>query len=115
VSVRSLLALMLLTGCGGSQLRITPDRGGQAGGTAIRIEGDDFVDHGPPVVYVGPRAAKAVVVESRWLITAMTPQSDDPGTVDVKVVFEDGTELDLPDAFAYEAQSGIVLTPEIGS
>ena len=107
---------VLVASCGGDPtLRLSPDHGRQSGGEAIRIEGDDFVGHGAPVVYLGDRAAKMVVVESRWLITALTPQTDDPRTVDVLVRFQDGTELSLPEAFSFEEEQGIVLQPEIGS
>ena len=110
--VRSLLlALTATLACAPDPtLRITPDRGPVSGGQAIRIEGDGFVGHGPPVVYVGNAAAKAVVVESRWLITAVTPQSQPgPQTVDVRLVFRDGTTVEIPRSFTYEAESGIVL------
>lgn len=90
---------------------VSPSRGGLAGGTAVHIAGDDLAAHGPIVVYFGGRAAKAIVIESRWLVTAVTPQSDIVGDVDVQLVFGDGTTQDLPQAFAYEEQSGIVLQP----
>jgi hypothetical protein len=91
--------------------RVTPDRGSRNGGEPIRIEGVDFVGHGPPVVYVGNHAAKAVVVESRWLITAVTPEAEKASDVDVRVVFRDGTTLELPQAFSYEESRGLVLRP----
>jgi hypothetical protein len=111
---RLLVSLALLAGCGGGPARVVPGHGRQSGGETIRIQGDDFVGHGPPAVFIGNRAAKMVVVESRWLITVMTPQTDDPTTVDVRVVFEDGTALVVEDAFTYEEEKGIVLQPEIG-
>jgi hypothetical protein len=60
------------------------------------------------------KAAKAVVVEGRWLITAVTPQTDALGRVDVTVVFQDGTTVTIEDGFEFEEQSGIVLQPELG-
>lgn len=95
-------------------LSLTPHRGGQVGGQAVRIEGEGFTARGPVSVYFGVRAAKAVVIESPWLITVLTPQQDEAGTVDVQLRFGDGTEHTLPQAFSYDAQSGIVLRPEIG-
>jgi hypothetical protein len=110
-----LLGSILAAACGGdSTLRVSPDHGRQSGGEAIRIEGNDFVGHGAPVVYLGDRAAKMVVIESRWLVTAITPQTDDPRTVDVLVRFQDGSELALPEGFTFEEEQGIVLQPEIG-
>jgi hypothetical protein len=107
-------AAWLLAGCAEPRLALTPARGGQAGGQAVRIEGDDMLGHGPLSVYFGVRAAKAVVIESPWLVTVLTPQSDEPGTVDVTLRFGDGTERQLPQAFTYDEQPGVVLRPEIG-
>lgn len=105
----------LAAGCAAEHpLTLTPPRGGQVGGQAVRIEGEGLMGHGPVSVYFGVRAAKAVVIESPWLITALTPQHEEPGTVDVKLRFGDGTELDLPQAYTFDEQPGIVLRPEIG-
>jgi hypothetical protein len=110
-----LLASFLAAACGGDvSLRVVPDHGGQGGGDTLRIEGGDFAGHGAPIVYLDDRAAKMVIVESRSLITVMTPQTDDPRTVDVVIRFEDGTEHTLPASFTYEEEQGIVLQPEIG-
>lgn len=91
-----------------------PARGGQGGGDTLRIEGADFVGHGALTVYVGNRAAKMVVIEGPRLVTVVTPQSPQPQTVDVKMVFQDGTELSIEGGFEYQEQEGIVLQPEIG-
>ena len=100
---------MLAVGCGGPA--VEPARGRIGGGEHLRIRGDDFLDHGPPVVYVGARAAKAVVVESRSLVTVLTPQADAAGTVDVAIHFADGTVVDYPGAFTY-TDEGLVLRVE---
>lgn len=114
-TVRLALPVLILVACAADPVpRVTPTRGRQSGGDPIRIEGRGFLGHGPPIVYLGNRAAKAVVVESGSLITARTPQSDDPTPVDVKVVFGDGTTVDIPEAFTYDQQEGVVLRPEIG-
>ena len=106
---------LALGACGrGHDPSLAPSRGGQAGGTAVRIEGDDFAGHGTLVVYFGNRAAKAIVVESRWLVTLLTPQGDAVGPVDVQMRFADGTTVEMPEAFTYEEQPGIVLQPDIG-
>jgi hypothetical protein len=110
-----ILAAWLPVACASeAPVHVAPDTGSQAGGEAIRIEGGDFVGHGPPIVYIGARAAKAVVVESRWLITAVTPQSEDPRAVDVRVLFEDGTAIEIPAGFTYIEQEGLVLQPNVG-
>ena len=112
---RSTLFVLALTtmACGSSSPRVVPEKGGQAGGEAVRVEGEGFVGHGPPVVYFGARAAKAIVVESDRLLTVVTPQVDEPGTVDVSAHFLDGTVIEVPGAYTYEAGEGVVLRPEI--
>ncbi len=111
-----LASLVALTGSCSSEhpLTLTPSRGGQIGGQAVRIEGEGFTEHGPVSVYFGDRGAKAVVIHSPWLITVLSPQREEPGTVDVLLRFGDSTELTLPQAFTYDAQPGIVLRPQIG-
>jgi hypothetical protein len=116
---RGVLALLagawLWAGCAAERpLTLAPARGGQAGGQAIRIGGEGFLGRGPLSVYFGVRAAKAVVIESQWLVTVLTPQSEEPGTVDVTLRFGDGTELVLPQAYTYDEQPGVVLRPSIG-
>lgn len=110
------LALTLALGACAAEhpLQLSPERGSQAGGEAVRISGEDFVGHGPVAVYFGPRAAKAIVIESAWLITVLTPQTDNPGTVDVLLRFGDGEERTLTEAYQYDEQQGIILRPEIG-
>lgn len=116
ISIAALL-LALVSGCGseGEAPRVFPIEGRQSGGEKLRIEGSDFVGHGSLVVYVGNRAAKQVVVESPRLITVLTPQSETPGVVDVVVAFDDGTKVELPAAFTFHEEKGIVLQPKIGS
>jgi hypothetical protein len=110
------LALVATLACAPDPtLRVTPNHGPIAGGEPIRIEGDGFVGHGPPVIYVGAAAAKAVVIESRWLITAVAPPSEHgAGTVDVRIAFRDGDIVEIPAAFTYEEDRGLVLRPGSG-
>ncbi len=120
VSGLCIVAGLGLGGCTADHTRsiapvtLSPPQGTQAGGQAVRIEGDDFVGHGPVSVYFGVRAAKAVVVEGPRLITVLTPQRDEPGTVPVWLRFGDGRVRRLVDGYTFEEQTGIVLRPEIG-
>lgn len=116
---RGVLTLLAVSGLMGAcsaehPLTLSPPRGGQGGGHVVRIEGEGFTGHGPVSVYFGVKAAKAVVIESPWLVTVLTPQIEEPSTVDVRLRFGDGTELELPQAYTYEEEPGIVLRPEIG-
>lgn len=87
---------------------VTPNHGRVSGGDPVRITGEGFLQHGAPVAYVGPRAAKGIVVESDRSLLLTTPEADEPGLVDVAVHFADGTVVDRPGAFQYEA-SGVIL------
>ena len=95
-------------------LVLSPPRGTQGGGQAVRIEGDDFVGHGPVSIYFGMQAAKAVVVHSPWLITVLTPQREESGTVPVWLRFGEGKLRRIRDAYTFDEQPGIVLRPRIG-
>lgn len=88
-----------------------PAQGRTSGGDLVRIEGEGFVERGPPVVYFGAKAAKAVVVESSTLITVLSPQADATGVVDVEIRFADGTTEQRPGAFTY-AEQALVLRPD---
>jgi hypothetical protein len=88
--------------------RVEPARGRVVGGDTVRITGEGFADHGPPIVYFGQRAAKAVVIEGDRLITAITPEADAPGAVDVTIRYPDGTIFERPATFSYE-DGGLVL------
>jgi IPT/TIG domain len=102
------LALALIVGGCDRGEHVEPDRGRIGGGDAVRITGSDFAEHGPPVVYFGQRAAKAVVVESDRVLTVLTPEADAPGIVDVSIRYPDGTAFERTTAFAYE-DHGLVL------
>jgi hypothetical protein len=105
----------LVAGCGAERpLSLAPLRGGQAGGQPVRIEGEGFLGRGPLSIYFGVRSAKAVVIESPWLVTVLAPQTEEPGTVDVTLRFGDGTQQVLPQAYTYDEQPGVVLQPRIG-
>ncbi|MBC8070185.1 MAG: IPT/TIG domain-containing protein [Deltaproteobacteria bacterium] len=88
--------------------RVEPSRGRVVGGDTVRITGQGFAAHGPPIVYFGQRAAKAVAIESDRLITAITPEADAPGQVDVSIRYPDGTIFERPATFVYE-DGGLVL------
>lgn len=107
------LVIVGLGGCSDpKQLRIVPAIGDPSGGQSVRIQGSDFAIHGPPVVYFGRSAARAVVVESSTLIRVSTPRTDLVGLVDVRVVFRDGTIWTVPEGFSVTPSNGISLLAE---
>jgi|LNFM01.1.fsa_nt_gb hypothetical protein len=110
MDLRRTSALVLwIVGCAPAP-GVTPAAGRGSGGEPLRIIGAGFRSHGAPVVYVGPKAAKAVVVESDQLITVLTPEADGPGLFDVSVRFSDGEVVEYPAAFTY-GDRAVVLQP----
>lgn len=95
------MASLLVGSCAREPAAVAPTSGRGSGGEPIRITGAGFRAHGPPVVYVGQRSAKAVVVESDTLITALTPEADASGLVDVVIQFADGEVATYPGAYTY--------------
>ncbi|MBX7083989.1 MAG: hypothetical protein K1X88_32575 [Nannocystaceae bacterium] len=101
------LAVLVLVACGEGP-QVSPAQGRVAGGDALRLVGDGFVGHGPPVVFIGPRAAKGVVIESDRVLRFVTPEGEAAGPVDIHVEFLDGTTRDFPQAFTYEEQGAVL-------
>jgi len=89
---------------------IRPATGDAAGGTRIRLEGAGFIGHGPAVVYLGMRSARAVVIVDDRLITLITPEAEALGKADLRLDFADGTQFLRPQAFDYTSVDG-KLTP----
>lgn len=93
---------LLLAGCAPpSTPRVTPSAGAFRGGELVRIEGADFASHGPLVVYVCARSAKAVVIEGDRLVTIKTPRADEAGVCDVRLEFGDGRVVAIPEAYTF--------------
>ncbi|WP_434415311.1 IPT/TIG domain-containing protein [Nannocystis pusilla] len=109
---RFLVLASVALACGRpSELRIEPADGESDGGQAIRVIGADFLGHGPAVVYVGMRSARAVVIEDDHHISLKTPEAEGFGPVDVRIEFGDGTSRTLPQAFTYREVEGKPLRP----
>ncbi|PCC66674.1 hypothetical protein SAMN02745121_00599 [Nannocystis exedens] len=109
---RFLVLASVVLACGRpSELRIEPAAGESDGGQTIRLIGSDFLGHGPAVVYLGMRSARAVVIEDDHHISLKTPEAESFGAVDVRVDFGDGTSRTLPQAFIYRQVEGKPLRP----
>jgi hypothetical protein len=87
---------------------IRPAAGDADGGTRVRIEGAGFVGHGPAVVYLGMRSARAVVIVDDRLITITTPEAEAVGPADLRLEFADGTLFERPQAFNYTSAAGVL-------
>lgn len=106
-----LLVLAALAACTPEGLRLDPVEGDADGGQLVRIAGAGLLDHGPAVVYFGPRAAKAVVLEDDRHIAVKTPEAEGFGAVDVRIEFADGRVEVLPGAYTYVQIGGKPLRP----
>ncbi len=104
-----LLVFTVVSGCGPETPRVVavaPLVGDSGGGTTVRFSGAGFVDHGPVVVYFGMRSARAVVIVDDRLITVVSPEAEALGPTDLKVVYGDGTEIELPHSYSYTSEDG---------
>jgi hypothetical protein len=106
---RSLASTVLLAACSAKETAVSPAEGPLSGGFAVRIRGDDFIGHGPPLVYFGEQPAKGVVIASDRLIRVRSPEAGQVGIVDVNVVFPDGTTQEFPESFTYIGTNQIQL------
>lgn len=102
------MALLLLSTACGEPAGVSPRVGRLSGGEALRIVDADLTGHGAPVVFVGARAARGVVLHDERVLSVLTPEADAPGVVDVEIRFADGTSRTLAQAFSYEDQ-GVTL------
>ena len=105
----TLIALMV-AGCDGGGLQVTPDHGPPVGGQPVRITGQGFAERGAALVHFGNQPARGVVVESDQLMTMLTPQLDAIGTFDVRIEFSDGSVQTRKGAYAVEHTAGIVVS-----
>ncbi|MDC0719623.1 IPT/TIG domain-containing protein [Nannocystis bainbridge] len=110
--LRFLVLTSVALACGrATEMRVEPANGESDGGQTVRLVGSDFLGHGPAVVYLGMRSARAVVLEDDHHISLKTPEAEGFGAVDVRVEFADGTSHTLPQAFTYRQVEGKPLRP----
>lgn len=83
---------------------VTPDRGAMAGGTLVSILGERL-DPGVRVRFGEAEALSIVEAGDPSQIRLKTPPGT-PGIVDVTVVWPDGMQLTLPDAYTYFDPTG---------
>jgi hypothetical protein len=81
--------------------RVSPAVGVIAGGEPIDILGSGFSGGMGITVYFGSTKADNVVVRSSDKLTVTSPSHDGPGTVDVRIITDDGKEFVLKEAFQY--------------
>ena len=91
-------------------LEIEPDEGPLAGETRVVITGEYFSE-GAKVIF-GENEAENVQVHSPTIISAITPEGDETGFVDVKVINRDGGEGILANGYYYIAPRTVPLPPE---
>lgn len=103
------IAVFALAGCGDKEMkvhRLDPAFGGTKGDDDVRIVGQGFRTDIGYSVYFGPRKASSVIVEGDDTLVATTPSFDDPRTVDVRIVADDGRVFLMKNAFRFVDQEG---------
>jgi len=91
---------------------LTPNRGPEAGGTAVIVAGSGFGD-GSEVFFGGAPAASTAVLGPGF-ISALSP-AHVPGPVTVTVTDPNGRSTALPDGFRYVASPAVLgVQPHIG-
>lgn len=92
-------------------MSVQPREGDGDGGQVVRLTGAGFLGHGPVVVHVGLRSARAVVIEDDAHLRFTTPEAEAFGPTDLRVEFSDGTVHELPGAYTYVQVDGKPLKP----
>ena len=89
---------------------VSPNSGSQAGGTAIIISGNNFVDGA--TVLLGAATCQNVTVESSSRISCVTP-ANIPETVAVRVTNPDNSSGLLANAFTFVGNSTLLSLPDV--
>lgn len=85
------------------ECQLAQQTGTLKGGNKIAIIGEDFLNHGPVVVYIGQLAAKGVVIHQQDLITVRVPKAtvSESAEVEVRLAFADGSTCVPPQHYRY--------------
>ena len=89
---------------------VSPNSGSQAGGTAIIISGNNFVDGAS--VLLGAATCQDVTVESTSRISCTTP-ANIPETVSVRVTNPDNSTGLLSNAFTFVGNATVLSLPDV--
>src|SRR5690606_28307399 len=88
---------------------IEPRAGATAGDQAVKILGNNFrQDIGYTVYFGNKRSERATIMDEHTLVVA-TPMMDDPATVDVVVVADNGPAYRIASGFTFQDQGGNVM------
>jgi hypothetical protein len=84
----------------GLLLIVTPSKGPAAGGTEVKLTGENFT--GSPKVFFGTAEAKNVKIVSKTEITATTPAGTKGKNVDITLQAPNAPSSTLVEAFTYQ-------------
>lgn len=84
----------------GLLLIVSPSKGPAAGGTAVKLTGENFT--GTPKILFGTAEAKDVKVVSKTEMTATTPAGTKGKSVDITLQVPDAPTSTLLEAFTYQ-------------
>jgi len=104
-----MLSAGMLTGCE-KELgvkKIEPAMGVLGGGEPVDIQGSGFKADMGISVYFGNTKVNNVVIRGSNKLTISTPSSDVEGSVDVRVITDDGHEFFMKSAFTYVKTAGM--------
>lgn len=88
---------------------IEPAVGGLQGDQVIKINGANFrTDIGYAVYFGRKKSMQVTILNPETLVTA-TPQQEEAGAVDIRIVSDDGAAFRIPNGFRYEDQGGNVV------
>ena len=88
---------------------INPRSGATTGDQNIRIIGQNFRQDVGYTIYFGPnRASRATLLDTQTLLVS-SPQVDEPQSVDVVVISDNGPAFRVTDGFSYVNQGGNVM------
>ncbi len=112
--VAAVLGLVLAgAGCGSGGdvqiLDIDPQAGPISGSQMVKILGHNFRTDIGYSVWFGRKRALSVTVVNPDTMVVTTPQYEDPGAVDIRIVADDGPAFRIPKGFKYQKATGNVM------
>jgi hypothetical protein len=110
IALALLLAAMGCDGEGETAITdIDPQAGATQGNQSVRIHGKNFRTDIGYTVYFGNARAKQVTILDESTLLVSSPESREPGTVDVVITADDGPAWKVREGFRYEDMAGSVV------
>ncbi|MFW6051100.1 MAG: IPT/TIG domain-containing protein [Myxococcota bacterium] len=88
---------------------IDPQVGATQGEQPVKILGDNFRTDIGYTVYFGKKKANQVTIQDEGTLLVRSPAVDDPGSVDLIIVADNGPAWKIASGFEYEDMGGNVM------